>query len=594
MTVQSNAEKIEYKLNKCSDVYQKYPFLTHEWHECAADRADVKFIFEQLSKVPDEMKQLILDNAFKLKERRERNLYILHHTEKLVSLLPEKLRRSMATDDEGVRVIAQDCADRCRRMALHHNVNGRVKPSTAEPINEDFSYATKRLEPLTEICGSNSGETFRRLTEYAASFRIEAIKVTEKGVTELGAIKRMCDKNWWMRRLRKVFNQAYEQTAIELKLVHKYKQIYASDLTVKKRQQQRAYNEQMLSSMSVINDAGQRFSLKELSDLNVSNPAVRKAELMVRMRGFEELSKEHGHQGMFITITCPSKYHAVYSKSGQPNPKYQHLTPYQANQYLCGLWSRIRAQWNRKDIKPYGFRVSEPQHDGTPHWHILLFVEPQHIDEVKQVVSHYALEEDGDEKGAAQNRCDFKLIDPEKGSATGYIAKYVSKNIDGLGLDVGVYGENPITAAQRVDAWASCWCIRQFQQIGGASVSVWRELRRLKTPLGLDDLFEKARIAADSSKWHDYINAMGGVFAKRKDQLLKLAYDASFNSDTGECKLGFYDGNIIQTVKGLMFKGKMIITRFYSWRMEKAGTDVFTWSTVNNCTQSSMVRCKPS
>jgi hypothetical protein len=87
---------------------------------------------------------------------------------------------------------------------------------------------------------------------------------------------------------------------------------------------------------------------------------------------------------------------------------------------------------------------------------------------------------------------------------------------------------------------------------------------------------------------------MGGVFAKRKDQLLKLAYDASFNSDTGECKLGFYDGNIIQTVKGLMFKGKMIITRFYSWRMEKAGTDVFTWSTVNNCTQSSMVRCKPS
>ncbi|PKG97044.1 hypothetical protein CXF95_21730 [Paraglaciecola sp. MB-3u-78] len=385
----------------------------------------------------------------------------------------------MATDDEGVRVIVQDCADRCRRMALHHNVNGRVKPSTAVPINEDFSYATKRLEPLTEICGSNSGETFRILTEYAASFRIEAIKVTEKGATELGAIKRMCDKNWWMRRLRKIFNQAYQQTAIELNLVHKYKQIYASDLTVKKRQQQRAYNEQMLSSMSVINDAGQRFSLKELSDLNVSNPAVRKAELMVRMRGFEELSKEHGHQGIFITITCPSKYHAVYSKSGQPNPKYQHLTPYQANQYLCGLWSRIRAQWNRKDIKPYGFRVSEPQHDGTPHWHILLFVEPQHIDELKQVVSHYALEEDGDEKCAAQNRCDFKLIDPEKGSATGYIAKYVSKNIDGLGLDVGVYGENPITAAQRVDAWASCWCIRQFQQIGGASVSVWRELRRL-------------------------------------------------------------------------------------------------------------------
>ncbi len=64
--------------------------------------------------------------------------------------------------------------------------------------------------------------------------------------------------------------------------------------------------------MTVINDIDQQFSLKELSDLNVSNPAVRKAELMVRMRGCEELSKEHGHEGIFIMITCPSKYHAVF------------------------------------------------------------------------------------------------------------------------------------------------------------------------------------------------------------------------------------------------------------------------------------------
>ncbi len=107
------------------------------------------------------------------------------------------------------------------------------------------------------------------------------------------------------------------------------------------------------------------------------------------------------------------------------------------------------------------------------------------------MISHYSLIEDGDEKCAAQNRCDFKLIDPKKGSATDYIAKYVSKNIDGEGLDKGVYGEDPITAAQRVDAWSSCWCIRQFQQIGGASVSVWRELRRLKKNLVLIPLLRK-------------------------------------------------------------------------------------------------------
>jgi len=59
---------------------------------------------------------------------------------------------------------------------------------------------------------------------------------------------------------------------------------------------------------------------------------------------------------------------------------------------------------------------------------------------------------------------------------------------------------------------------------------------------------------------------MGGVFAKRKDQAIKLAYDA----ETGEYKLDFYDGNIIQTIKGLMFKGHRILTRFFNWRLERA------------------------
>ena len=600
MNTQNSAVEIE--LNKYLPVFRDYPFLTKERHDCPVDRADVAFIFEQLNKVPDPIKRTILNNAFKLKIRRERNLYILNTTNKIVSLLPEKLCYALTVDDDEIRTIAEDCADRCRRLALHHNVNGiqssltKFKPNK-NSVNEKLRYpqnhlkplteiceskqdALTRLDPLTEICESNAGEIFRKLSLYVESFSIKAITISGKGVThscitKLGAIKRMCDKHWWSRRLRKLFNQAYEQAAIELTLVNKYKQIYASDLTVKKRKQQRLRNEQMLSSMTVINDIGQQFSLKELSDLNVSNPKVRKAELMVRMRGFEELSKSHGHQGIFITITCPSKYHAVHSISGQRNAKYQSLTPYQANQYLCNVWSRIRAEWNRKDIKPYGFRVAEPQHDGTPHWHILLFVEPQQINDVKNTISHYALQEDGDEKGAIENRCDFKIIDPKIGSATGYIAKYVSKNIDGEGLDKGVYGEDPITAAQRVDAWASCWCIRQFQQIGGASVSVWRELRRLKNSLGVDTLIEKARQAADSSKWDDFINAMGGVFAKRKDQLLKLAYDASFNSETGECKLGFYDGNIIKTIKGLYYQGQMIATRFFSWRLERANEVCF-------------------
>jgi hypothetical protein len=340
------------------------------------------------------------------------------------------------------------------------------------------------------------------LSRYAETFSIKPIE-TSKTIQVSGCIKRYSDNRWWLRKFRKLITQANEKAALHLNFVNSKRQTYASNITTKNRIAQRLRNDELLSSSFIINEQGQRYSLKEMSDLNVSNPKIRKDELICRARGFENLANDLGHEALFITLTCPSKYHRAFSKSGAPNPKWQGLMPDEANEYLNKQWQKARAEFQRQGITPYGFRATEPQHDGTRHWHMLFFIEGEKLKALENILRHYALEVDGDEKGAAENRCDFKKIDPS----------------EGLGEDK--FGNDSILVAQRIDAWASCWCIRQFQQIGGASVSIWRELRRLRTKFidKKDSILEQARFAADNSDWQGYTLAMGGLHIKKKIDL---------------------------------------------------------------------------
>ena len=409
------------------------------------------------------------------------------------------------------------------------------------------------------------------------------------------ALAKITNHEWWQRKLKTRRDFEHEHFAIAVGQVQKKASPYASRSCQMQWQEQKRRNQKYLEKMAIENqETGEQLPLELQVYKSVANPAIRRVELMTRMRGFEDLADQLGYQGAFITLTAPAKYHSTHAKGGFVE-NWQGNTPRETQAYLCKVWSRIRAKLNRENIQFFGFRVAEPHHDGTPHWHILIFMRPEDIQKAFYSMWIYAMDEDGDEKGAAINRFEFKDIDKQKGSATGYIAKYIAKNIDGYALENEIdtqTGENLKLSSKAITAWASRWKIRQFQQLGGAPVSVWRELRRLKNKKVTNDIIDPVLASADIGDWAAYTTHQGGPLVKRKDIKVRLAYEDKVNQ---------YE-EIIKKIKGVYAPihgfASFICTRLIKWKLvpKNSSNDVKTndrfllraertpWSSVNNCT----------
>ncbi|MDM2835736.1 replication endonuclease [Citrobacter sp. Cpo091] len=420
-----------------------------------------------------------------------------------------------------------------------------------------------------------------------------------EGEEALNAVARLQSPQWWLNRLRRIHARWREHLMIAAGYVHKKAAAYCSDPCLQEWTAQKKANREFLKAYELEDeDTGERISLIDKVAGSVANPANRRRELMARMRGFEDIANEKNLAGAFFTLTAPSKFHSM-QYDGRRNNKYSGVSPRDTQKYLCKVWARTRAAWLRHGIRVFGFRVAEPHHDETPHWHLLLFMLPENIEMATSIFRGYAMQEDGNEPGAEENRFEMKPIDKEKGSATGYIAKYISKNIDGFQLDDELDDETgkPLKEmARRVSAWSSRWSIRQFQQIGGAPVTVWRELRRLgNRELVLHPEIEPVRQAADGSAWDLYVNAQGGPLVSRDKLRVRLCYEVTEN--------GNIYGDDVSKISGLyspvVGAGSQIYTRTTKYKIvpkrqnnDSSGFDVdFSGgaaaprSSVNNCTR---------
>lgn len=423
--------------------------------------------------------------------QRAANLELLRVTEQLSGV-----RMSLDANDAEVCERAQAMADQCAKLA------------------EIYHQAETLHAAMLRVCEGQG---------------IEPPKLKKEGDL-MPAIRRMVDPLWWRRQLRKLHAKAVEGAAIRIGLVNRKRDPYVSNESLHRRAQQNARNAATLESTIARNELGQEYTLAELAAKGTANKAIRRAELMTRISGFERIARDCGHAGLFFTITCPSRMHkwrTVKGGSVIENPRYDGTNPREAQAYLAQVWARIRASLKRQGIGIYGFRIAEPNHDGTPHWHLLVFHGVGEYARLRDTVRHYALQDSPDERGANLHRVDFKPIDWERGTAAGYIAKYVAKNIDGYKLDKDLIGNDALETSARVEAWATTWGIRQFQQVGGPPVTVWRELRRVEAvPDACPDHLKAAHAAVNktaviegrenaSVAWDHYCKAQGGVFMGR-------------------------------------------------------------------------------
>ncbi|RUR46233.1 replication endonuclease [Vreelandella populi] len=452
-------------------------------------------------------------------------------------------------------------------------------------------------------------------------------------------LAKLTDPIWWRRQLRRLGGRRLEQVQREAHRVHKRAGIYCSNVTLERRRSQKNRNRALLEALEAINQEGQVYTLAELAELGLSNPDHRRAELMLRIRDTEVEARRLGHVGMFYTITAPSRFHPVLSRSGARNPKYDGSTPRDAQAYLQGVWARTRAKLAREGVGVYGIRVVEPHHDGTPHWHLLIWTASEQAETVNEILRCHAEadtpEELYDRRGEKTNaRFKVEKIDYRRGTAAGYVAKYISKNINGQQFtrdgvendDKDTYGHDLNSVAPRIESWAAVWGIRQFQFVGLPSVTVWREIRRLNDK-HLDELenweaatrpdqriasrLEQIRKAANSGQWDQFLRLMGGPNLPRKQRPVKpwtmprVDLDRlEYSHSTGEVSEGVeakgrHGEQTIGTFGIVVSDGRgnehEYLTRFYRWQVRSksrshqevlgGGAAESTWTRVTNCTQ---------
>ncbi len=459
---------------------------------------------------------------------------------------------------------------------------------------------------IIRVAGFEAGKEFFK--EHGLAVPVGKLTKTEDPERKC-VIARMINSDVWARKL-KINHRRNNASAVYRSAnnnICKGGEVYCPDFVVDDYVESQKDQASFLAGLIAISSENDEMAMPDIFTSSVANPVNRRYEMTNRMAGMENFVndekglKEAGELAedallagficIFFTLTSPSKYHRkrwimpVVTVGGKiikkghaiDNPNYQQEidgkknSPRLALDQQAKVKARVRAKLKRDDIENLGFSVVEPHHDGTPHQHIAMFVRPEDADKVKQIFRYYALEEDGDEPGAkmqpkptkknpvvdkySTRRLDILNHDPEKGTVTAYMAKYISKGIAGFGIGEDFEsGMDCDDAVLRVLAWKSLFGFRQFSFFGSPSVTLWRELRKIKEPFS-NKTAEAVRLACDNGDWGEFtrlvkkhdISLVKANVVDDEDQEIKNKYGERLQRVVGVCVSDISGTEVIRT-----------------------------------------------
>ncbi|HHT7538534.1 TPA: replication endonuclease [Raoultella planticola] len=418
-----------------------------------------------------------------------------------------------------------------------------------------------------------------------------------------GSLARMLCADWWYRKMWQMRCEWREEQLRAVCLVNKKASPYVSYEAVIHKREQRRKSLEFFRSHELTNEQGDTLDMEDVVNASSSNPAHRRNEMMACVKGLELIAEMRGDCAVFYTITCPSRFHATLN-NGRPNPKWTSATVRQSSDYLVDTFAAFRKAMHKRGMRWYGVRVAEPHHDGTVHWHLLCFMRKKERRAITALLRKFAIREDREELGNNTGpRFKSELINPRKGTPTSYIAKYISKNIDGRGLANEISKETGRSLrdnAEHVNAWASLHRVQQFRFFGIPGRQAYRELRLLAgqaarqqsdkkvgAPVLDNPRLDAVLAAADAGCFATYIMKQGGVLVPRKHHLVRTAYELNDEPSTyGDHGIRIY-GIWSPIVEG------RICTHAMKWKMVRKAVDVqeatvdqgacAPWTRGNNC-----------